>query len=79
MNEMQRYFVEEFVEEYHEGHMSRRDMMRRVLLITGGVASAATTLLALGCGSDNDTASTTRIFDMMPAPFSTSMAIRRAS
>jgi carboxymethylenebutenolidase len=57
MNEMQRYFVEEFAEEYHEGHMSRRDL-RRVLLITGGVASAATTLLALGCGSDNDEAST---------------------
>jgi carboxymethylenebutenolidase len=58
VNELQRYFVEEFVEEYQEGHMSRRDMMRRVLLITGGVASAATTLLALGCGSDTNTTTT---------------------
>jgi carboxymethylenebutenolidase len=54
MNEIERYFVEEFVEEYHEGHMSRRDMIRRVLLITGGVASAASTLLALGCGTDSE-------------------------
>lgn len=53
MNEVQRYFVEEFAEEYHEGYMSRRELLRRVVLITGGVASAATTLLALGCGSDS--------------------------
>jgi carboxymethylenebutenolidase len=53
MNDIQRYFVEEFVEEYREGHMSRRDMIRRVLLITGGVGSAATTLLAMGCGTDS--------------------------
>ena len=59
MNDVERYFVEEFVEEYHEGHMSRRDMMRRVLLITGGVASAATTLLALGCGTGNDSSPST--------------------
>lgn len=59
MNELQRYFVEEFAEEYHEGHMSRRDLLRRVLLITGGVASAATTLLALGCGKNGEEARTT--------------------
>lgn len=53
MNDIQRYFVEEFAEEYHEGHMSRRDLVRRVLLITGGVASTATTLLVLGCGKDD--------------------------
>jgi len=59
VNDVQRYFVEEFVEEYHEGHMSRREMMRRVLLITGGVASAATTLLTLGCGKDSGTSGAT--------------------
>src|SRR5215203_1539927 len=53
MNDVERYFVEEFVEEYREGHMSRREMMRRVLFITGGVASAATTLLTLGCGTES--------------------------
>lgn len=49
MNDFQRYFVNEFVEEYREGHMSRRDMMKRVLYITGGVASTATLLASLGC------------------------------
>lgn len=42
------YLIHEFVEDYHDGLMSRRDMVRRVLHITGGVASAATVLTALG-------------------------------
>jgi carboxymethylenebutenolidase len=50
LNDVERYFVEE----YHEGHLSRRDLIRRVLFITGGVASAAATLIALGCGSDSE-------------------------
>ena len=48
MNEFQEYFVREFVEEYRIGHMSRRDMVRRVLYITGGVASTAALLSSLG-------------------------------
>jgi hypothetical protein len=31
--------------------MSHRDMIRRVLYITGGVASTATILSTLGCGT----------------------------
>ncbi|HEY1291785.1 MAG TPA: dienelactone hydrolase family protein [Chloroflexota bacterium] len=48
MNQFEEYFVREFVEEYRVGHMTRRDMMRRVLYITGGVASAAALLSSLG-------------------------------
>src|SRR5579859_237326 len=48
MNQFEEYFVREFVEEYRVGHMSRRDMMRRVLYITGGVASTAALLGSLG-------------------------------
>jgi carboxymethylenebutenolidase len=48
MNDIQEYFVREFVEEYRVGHMSRRDMVRRVLYITGGVASTAALLSSLG-------------------------------
>src|SRR5690242_18780123 len=51
MNQFQEYFVHEFVEEYRVGHMSRRDMMRRVLYITGGIASTATLLSSLGVPS----------------------------
>jgi carboxymethylenebutenolidase len=48
MNQFEEYFVREFVEDYRVGHMSRRDMMKRVLYITGGVASAAALLGSLG-------------------------------
>ncbi len=51
MNQFEEYFVREFVEEYRVGHMSRRDMMRRVLYITGGVASTAALLGSLGVPS----------------------------
>ncbi len=48
LNQYQRYLVHEFVEDYQDGLMSRRDMTRRVLHITGGVAAAATMLTRLG-------------------------------
>ncbi|HEV2066040.1 MAG TPA: dienelactone hydrolase family protein [Thermomicrobiales bacterium] len=48
LNQFQRYLVHEFVDDYHDGVMSRRDMMARVLKITGSAAAAATTLTALG-------------------------------
>jgi carboxymethylenebutenolidase len=48
MNEFQEYFIYEFVDAYREGIMSRRDMMRRVLYLTGGVASTAALLSAMG-------------------------------
>jgi len=48
LSPMQRYLVHEFVEDYEDGLMSRRDMMRRVLHITGGIGAAATVLTQLG-------------------------------
>lgn len=50
MNDLQEYLVHEFVADYQSGFMTRRDMIRRVLYITGGAASTATLLLSLGCG-----------------------------
>jgi carboxymethylenebutenolidase len=50
LNDLQWYLIHEFVEEYKAGLMSRRDMIRRVMYITGGVASTATILTSLGCG-----------------------------
>src|SRR5262245_30913991 len=49
LNDLQMYCVEEFIENYHEGLLTRRDLVRRVLAITGGVATTATLLLSLGC------------------------------
>lgn len=48
LNPMQRYLVHEFVEDYEDGLLSRRDMISRVLHITGGIGAAATVLTALG-------------------------------
>jgi carboxymethylenebutenolidase len=62
MNDNQRYFVEEFAEEYQLGRMNRRELLRRVLLITGSAPVAASALIALGCGANSPPPATT------PAP-----------
>jgi len=48
LNQFETYLVHEFVEDYEDGIMSRRDMVGRVMHITGGVAAAATVLTQLG-------------------------------
>lgn len=42
------YLIREFVEDYKDGLMTRRSMVKRVLAITGGVAATATVLSSLG-------------------------------
>ncbi|MGI8553812.1 MAG: dienelactone hydrolase family protein [Dehalococcoidia bacterium] len=44
MNEVQRYLIEEFVEDYRQRTLSRRDLLRRAVLIMGGGAAAAAAL-----------------------------------
>ncbi len=51
MDYLKRYLIEEEIEEYQEHHISRREMMRRVLIITGSVPMTASILLAAGCGT----------------------------
>ncbi|MBV9329341.1 MAG: dienelactone hydrolase family protein [Chloroflexi bacterium] len=48
MNVLQDYMVAEFVANYREGRLSRRDLIRRVMYITGGIASAAAVLSNVG-------------------------------
>ena len=48
MNDMQRYLVDEMVEEYQVGRITRRELLRRATLITGSAAIAATFLRDLG-------------------------------
>ena len=48
MNDMQRYLVHEFVEDYQDGLLSRRDLMAKVGHIAGGAAAAAAIVTALG-------------------------------
>jgi carboxymethylenebutenolidase len=51
MDYLKRYLIEEEIEEYQENHISRREMIRRVLIITGSVPTTASILLAAGCGA----------------------------
>src|SRR5829696_3210794 len=51
LSQFENYLVHEFVEDYVDGIMSRRDMVRRVLHIIGGVATTATVLTQLGVKS----------------------------
>ena len=44
LNETQRYFIEEHIEDYRDGLMPRRELIRRVTLIAGSAAAAATIL-----------------------------------
>lgn len=54
MNEYQSYLIQEFADEYQEGHMSRRQLLRRAVLIMGSVPAGLSALAAFGCGGDDD-------------------------
>ena len=45
LNDTQRYFVEEHIEDFRDGLIGRRELIRRVAIVVGS-ATAATTLLA---------------------------------
>jgi carboxymethylenebutenolidase len=48
LDNTQDYLIREFVDNYEDGVMSRRDLLERVRRITGSTAAAAGVLLALG-------------------------------
>ena len=48
MTDHQRYIVEEWAEEYRGGRLARREMLRRMVLMAGGVTLAAGVLKSLG-------------------------------
>jgi carboxymethylenebutenolidase len=52
LNTFQKYFVEEFYDDYREGLISRRAFIRRVAYITGGMAAAVSTMSLLGCAPE---------------------------
>src|SRR3972149_5620068 len=55
----QRYLVEEFAADYLARRMSRRDLLRRALQVTGSVPLTASVLFALGCGGSEPEATPT--------------------
>src|SRR5258705_3344239 len=58
LNDTQRYFVEEHIEDFRDGLIGRRELIRRVAIVVGS-AAAATTLLAACDLSPRSTASAT--------------------
>ena len=54
LNETQRYFIDEHIEEYMDGLISRRELLRRVTLISGSAVLAGTIVAA--CGTPAPTA-----------------------
>ena len=48
MTDMQRYVVEEWAEDYRQGRLARREFLRRMTLMCGGVALAIPVLRGLG-------------------------------
>jgi carboxymethylenebutenolidase len=58
LNQMQRYLGEEMIEDYQEGMLTRREMLRRLLGICGGAAGAAALLAACGASTPTTAAPT---------------------
>ncbi len=54
LNETQRYFIDEHIEEYMDGLISRRELLRRVTLISGSAVLAGSIVAA--CGAPAPTA-----------------------
>jgi carboxymethylenebutenolidase len=50
MTWLERYVLEEHVEDFMDGIISRRELLRRVALILGSTSAAAAFLVAVGCG-----------------------------
>ena len=51
LNTFQKYFVEEFYDDYREGLLSRRQFIRRLFFITGSMAATISTMSLLGCAA----------------------------
>jgi carboxymethylenebutenolidase len=47
-----RYVIEEHVEDFNQGVINRRELLRRITLITGSAASTVALLQIMGCGTE---------------------------
>ncbi len=80
LNDMQLYLVDEFVEEYQEGHLGRREALRRIAAITGSLAVATSILAACGAPASTSTnASTSAAASLSSAASASASASSAAS
>jgi carboxymethylenebutenolidase len=73
MDGIARYLIEEHVEDFQDGLITRRELLRRVALITGSATAAVAALEAAGCGSapTGSPPSPTGRASSTPRPFAT--------
>lgn len=48
MTDLERYILDEWTEDYREGHLARREFLRRIVIFSGGAAAGVSTLASLG-------------------------------
>jgi carboxymethylenebutenolidase len=53
VSDLRRYIVEEWAEAYHQGRMPRRELLRRIAMMAGGVALATPVLQSLGLSASS--------------------------
>jgi carboxymethylenebutenolidase len=51
MTDFEKYVLEEHVDDFNDGIISRRELLRRVTLITGSITATVAILETMGCGS----------------------------
>lgn len=73
MTDFERYVLDEHVEDFNDGIISRRELLRRVTLITGSLAATLAILEVMGCGSvpSNAPAQPVSRESSSPQPFAT--------
>jgi carboxymethylenebutenolidase len=68
MTWLEQYVLEEHVEDFMDGIISRRELLRRVALILGSTSTAAAFLVSVGCGPGTASTSTPTPAPSSPPP-----------
>jgi len=67
-SEMELYIIGEHIEDFQDGFITRRELLRRVTLITGSLAVTAAVLPALGCNVNSPPAAPAARASFVPSP-----------
>ena len=73
-SEMELYIIGEHIEDFQDGFITRRELLRRVTLITGSLAITAAVLPALGCNVNAPPAAPAARASFVPSPAATATA-----
>jgi carboxymethylenebutenolidase len=73
LTDLQQYLVDEFVEDYQHGQMSRRDAFKRIVAVTGSASFASALLAACGATPTPTATAVPPTATKPPAPTNTAM------